>query len=72
MLGPEGYGLKEETIAGSDHVVIIQDHDVITGSVNVLGDHKVISSDRDKEGLSITLDRKPSSDKPICFKIEII
>ena len=48
------------------------DHDIITGSVNGLGDHNVISSGRDKDGLSITIDRKPSSDKPICFKIEII
>ena len=48
------------------------DHDVITGSIDILGDNNIISSERDKEGLSLILDHKPSSDKPICFRIEII
>ena len=34
LLGSEGYGLKEETIAGSDHVVIIQMHNGVD-SLNV-------------------------------------
>lgn len=47
------------------------DHDFMTGRVDVLGDYAVTSTERSGQGLTIVLDKKPSSDKPICFKIEI-
>ena len=48
------------------------DHDFVTGSVEALGDYNVLSVNRDKQGMHLTIDRKPVSDKPLCFKIEII
>ena len=45
------------------------ERDIVTGSVEVLGDYNVISSERDSNGMKIVLDKKPSSDKPVCFKI---
>lgn len=47
------------------------DHDFIVGSVEVLGDVKILSAERNREGLSIRLDKRPADDKPLCFKIEI-
>ncbi|MCR5733749.1 MAG: alpha-L-fucosidase [Lachnospiraceae bacterium] len=47
------------------------EHDFLTGSVEALGDHIVTASERDEQGLRIKLDKKPKSDKPVCFKIEI-
>ncbi len=46
-------------------------HDFGIGTVEVLGDYDVTDSIRTREGLAITINRAPSSDKPICFKIEI-
>lgn len=51
---------------------IRHDHDIITGSVGVLGDHRIVSAERNSDGLSIVLDSKPDTDKPVCFKIEIV
>lgn len=45
------------------------ERDIVTGSVEVLGDYNVVSSSRDENGMKIVLDKKPSSDKPVCFKI---
>ena len=45
------------------------ERDIVTGSVEVLGDYNVVSSARDENGMKIVLDKKPSSDKPVCFKI---
>ena len=45
------------------------ERDVVTGSVEALGDYNVVSSERDNSGLRIRLDKKPLSDKPLCFKI---
>ena len=47
-------------------------HDFGIGKTEALGDHKIVRTLRDHDGLSITLENKPESDKPICFKIEII
>lgn len=47
-------------------------YDFVTGSISVLGNYKIINTNRDKQGLFITLDKKPDSDTPLCFKIEII
>lgn len=44
-------------------------YDIVIDSVDVLGDYRVISTKRDERGLSVTLDKNPSSDKPVCFKI---
>lgn len=46
--------------------------DLVTGKVEVLGDIEVVKSDRDREGLKILTDKTPETDKPVCFKIEII
>ena len=48
------------------------ERDFVTGSVEVLGDNVITHAERDSEGLKITLGKKPESDKPICFKIEIM
>ena len=45
------------------------DRDFVTGDVAVLGDYKIVNSERNEKGMSIVLDRKPESDKPLCFKI---
>ena len=45
------------------------ERDIVTSSVEVLGDLNVVSSERDEKGLHIKLDAKPESDKPVCFKI---
>ena len=45
------------------------ERDIVTGSVEVLGDYNIIRSERDAEGMKITLDRRPDDDKPVCFKI---
>ena len=45
------------------------ERDFVTGDVAVLGDYKIVNSERNEKGMSIVLDRKPESDKPICFKI---
>ena len=47
-------------------------HDFIIGDVSVLGNSNIRNIHRNEQGLSILLDKKPASDKPICFKIEII
>ena len=47
-------------------------HDFEIANVEVLGDYLITKSCRDNNGLSITLDQKPSTDKPICFKIELL
>ena len=46
--------------------------DLITGKVEVLGDINVVNSERDSNGLKIITDKTPETDKPLCFKIEII
>ena len=48
------------------------DHDFMTGRVEVLGGHTVRQAERDAQGLTITLDKAPASDKPLCFKVEIL
>jgi alpha-L-fucosidase len=45
------------------------ERDVILSSAEALGDYDIVDSVRDEKGLHITLNRKPSSDKPVCFKI---
>ena len=45
------------------------ERDFVTGPVEVLGDYRIVNSERNEQGLSIVLDRKPESDKPVCFKI---
>ena len=45
------------------------ERDIVTGSVEVLGDYSVIACGRSEDGMRIVLDKKPSSDKPVCFKI---
>ena len=47
-------------------------HDFLTGTIEVLGDHKALITYRDGLGMHVILDKKPVSDKPICFKVEII
>ena len=47
-------------------------HDFVIGNVSVLGNSNIRNIHRNEQGLSILLDKKPASDKPICFKIEII
>ena len=47
-------------------------YDLVLGSVDVLGDLTVADTKCDSEGLKITLDKDPDSDKPVCFKIEIM
>lgn len=46
-------------------------YDLVTGNVEVLGDYKVLSTSRSGDGLKIVIDRVPSDNKPVCFKIEI-
>lgn len=46
-------------------------HDFGIGSVEVLGDNTIKSMNRTSSGLAITLNQAPTSDKPLCFKIEI-
>lgn len=46
--------------------------DIVTGTVEVLGDLAIVNTERCTEGLWITLDKRPVSDKPVCFKIEIV
>lgn len=48
------------------------DHDFMIGDVHVLGDFRIKNFNRDNDGLTITLNNKPESDQPLCFKIEII
>ena len=50
---------------------IMGERDFVTGSVEVLGDRKIVDAKRGEDGLKIVLDRKPDSDKPVCFKVEI-
>ena len=45
------------------------ERDIVTSSVEMLGDYNIVSSERDNMGLLIKLDSKPLSDKPVCFKI---
>ena len=45
------------------------ERDIVTGPVEVLGDLTVTDVKRDSEGFKISLDKIPSSDKPVCFKI---
>ncbi len=45
------------------------ERDFVTGPVEVLGDYRIVNSERNEQGLSIVMDRKPESDKPVCFKI---
>ena len=45
------------------------ERDIVTGPVEVMGDLAVTDTQRNEQGLLITLDRRPSSDKPVCFKI---
>ena len=45
------------------------ERDVILSSAEALGDYDIVDSVRDEDGLHLTLNRKPSSDKPVCFKI---
>ena len=47
-------------------------YDIVLGSVEALGGLTVADTKRDGEGLKITLDKIPDSDKPVCFKIEIM
>lgn len=47
-------------------------YDIVLGSVKALGGLTVADTKRDGEGLKITLDKIPDSDKPVCFKIEIM
>ena len=47
------------------------ERDIVLGSVEALGDYKILNTGRDEQGLKITLDKKPDSDKPVCFKIEL-
>ncbi len=48
------------------------DHDFMTGRVEVLGGHTVRQAERNAQGLTVTLDKAPASDKPLCFKVEIL
>jgi alpha-L-fucosidase len=48
------------------------ERDIVSGTVEVLGDYDVISTSRDENGMNIVLDKKPSSDKPVCFKIGML
>ena len=41
-------------------------------SVEVLGGYKVVSFSNTEDGFKITTDKAPLSDKPLCFKIELI
>ncbi len=45
------------------------ERDVILSSAEALGDYDIVDSVRDEQGLHIKLNKKPSSDKPVCFKI---
>ena len=47
------------------------ERDIVLGTVEVLGDYKILITERDEQGLKITLDKKPDSDKPVCFRIEM-
>jgi len=47
-------------------------HDFGIESVSVLGDNTIKSIKRSDIGLSIVLNQTPASDKPICFKIELL
>lgn len=48
------------------------ERDIVTGSVEVLGGLNIVNSERDSEGLKITLDKVPQSGNPICFKIGMV
>ncbi len=50
---------------------ILGERDFVTGTVEVLGEYSVTDAVRSTEGLKIVLDKKPDSDKPVCFKVEI-
>ena len=64
---PDSSGFLIKSLAEQGH------DDIVTGTVNVLGDHyKISGTSRDSEGLKIELSGEPLSDKPICFRIEIL
>jgi len=63
---PDSSGFLIKSLAEQGH------DDIVTGTVEVLGDHKILSTSRDSAGLRIELDGDPLSDKPICFRIEIL
>lgn len=46
-------------------------HDFLLGDISVLGDNSIVATSRTREGLAIQLDHAPTSDLPLCFKIEI-
>ena len=46
-------------------------HDYLVESVSLLGSDKEIEWDRNEDYLEIRLDKKPESDLPVCFKIEL-
>lgn len=51
---------------------LLGSHDFVIGSVDVLGDYEVESFHRNYQGLYLSLDNKPVSDKPLCVKLEMI
>ena len=61
----------DSEIFAIDSLRIKGERDIVTGTVEVLGDHSVTGVKRDGKCLTITLDKKPESDKPVCFKIEM-
>ena len=46
-------------------------HDFGIGEVTALGDLEVKAVDRTGQGLNITLNDAPKTDKPVCFRVEI-
>lgn len=46
-------------------------HDFLLGSIEILGGSKIRKTERSEKGLLIVLEKKPESDLPLCFKIEI-
>ncbi len=47
-------------------------HDFGIGEVTALGDYKLKSLERTNHGLNITLKDAPKTDKPVCFRVEIL
>ena len=62
---PKGKTVKIKTFA--KHVP----HDFLVNSVSVLGDNTVKSFERNEKEMIIRLEKEPSNDLPMCFKIEI-
>ncbi len=65
QMKPDGKTVKIKSLATQGH------HDFLLGDITVLGDNEIESTERTDDALVINLKHAPSSDLPLCFKIEI-